>query len=598
MISKKAAVKAAAKGKIGHLVNYLLDQKGKSDRVAAVAVTNCHSDDPAWAIHEMQAVQSRNQRAKGNRTYHLVVSFRSGEDPSRETLVQIEDEFCRVLGFAEHQRVCVVHRDTDNLHMHVAINKIHPTKCTLHEPFNDYHTRAKLCRQLEARYGLESERAASKQKAFVQPRAACMEKIAGVESLIGYVQRSLGMATASARSWQELHEVFASVGVTLRARGNGLVVESNGITAKASSCFRELSKFALEKRYGRYQEMAQGAKVTAPGKTYVARPLQQASASLYEKYQAARRDAKKAQADQMAEALATHRQRMRHAKTAYQVQRTIIGLTRRGTVNAIMLQLHRANLKSKLAASFTAYRAERSAIYREAKLMAWNDWLMTQAANGDAAARTLLQSRQVAGKPPPGPPSLIPPAKPTTKSHARPDYQRPGLAKARANSRPDYGRPDLHRAPLPCRPNYAARPSIAARLLRRAAALLQSRLGRAGGKGPARPLTGVRDLSGVDVVYERPRTEVLLRAHEPDRLGSEVGGGTDSTMRRQGNGVVGTGRQAGEGKGQGGSKGEAEKPVSQAGPAARYVTRNGTMRGRENEPQKRVERSKGWTDGR
>ena len=264
MISKKAAVKAAAKGKIGHLVHYLLDQKGKDDRVAAVAVTNCHSDDPTWAIHEMQAVQSRNQRAKGDRTYHLVVSFRSGEDPSRETLAQIEDEFCRALGFAGHQRVCVVHRDTDNLHMHVAINKVHPAKFTLHEPFNDYHTRAKLCRQLEARYGLESERAASKQKASVQPRAAAMEKIAGVESLIGYVQRSLGTATASARSWQALHEAFGSVGVTLRARGNGLVVESNGITAKASSCFRELSKFALEKRYGRYQEMAQGAKATTP----------------------------------------------------------------------------------------------------------------------------------------------------------------------------------------------------------------------------------------------------------------------------------------------------------------------------------------------
>ena len=172
MISKKAPVKAAAKSKIGHLVAYLLDQKGKSDRVAAVAVTNCQSDDPKWAVHEMQAVQSRNQRAKGDRTYHLVISLRAGEDLPGDKLAQIEDEFCRVLGFSEHQRVSVVHRDTDNLHLHVAINKVHPTKFTLHEPFNDYHTQAKLCQQLEARYGLKSDRSAAKRDVPGQQKAA------------------------------------------------------------------------------------------------------------------------------------------------------------------------------------------------------------------------------------------------------------------------------------------------------------------------------------------------------------------------------------------------------------------------------------------
>ena len=86
----------------------------------------------------------------------------------------------------------MVHRDTDNLHLHVAINKVHPTKFTLHEPFNDYHTRAKLCQQLEARYGLLSDRSTAKRDVPGQQKAAAMEVIAGVESLIGYVQRSLG----------------------------------------------------------------------------------------------------------------------------------------------------------------------------------------------------------------------------------------------------------------------------------------------------------------------------------------------------------------------------------------------------------------------
>ena len=148
MISKKAPVKAAAKGKIGNLLSYLLDPKGKAERVAAIVVTNCQSDDSKWAVHEMQAVQDRNQRAKGDKTYHLVVSFRGSDDPSPQVLAEIESEFCVALGFKDHQRVSVIHWDTDNLHIHVAINKVHPAKFTLHEPFDDYHTRSKLCGQL------------------------------------------------------------------------------------------------------------------------------------------------------------------------------------------------------------------------------------------------------------------------------------------------------------------------------------------------------------------------------------------------------------------------------------------------------------------
>jgi hypothetical protein len=40
--------------------------------------------------------------------------------------------------------VSVVHHDTDNVHIHVAINKIHPRTLTLHDPIRDYIT-LKIC---------------------------------------------------------------------------------------------------------------------------------------------------------------------------------------------------------------------------------------------------------------------------------------------------------------------------------------------------------------------------------------------------------------------------------------------------------------------
>ncbi len=591
MISKKAPVKAAAKGKIGNLVSYLLDPKGKADRVAAVVVTNCQSDDSRWAVHEMQAVQDRNQRAKGDKTYHLVISFRDGEDPSPQVLAEIESEFCVALGFTDHQRISVIHRDTDNLHIHVAINKVHATKFTLHEPFNDYHTRSKLCGQLERRYGLEIDRAKTARDVPANERAATMEAVAGVESLIGYVQRSLKGAVAAAGSWQELHEAFAKAGVALKPRGNGLVVESGGKSAKASSCFRELSKTALEKRFGSFQEKGQqqAAQEATPKKAYRVAPMQRDGGKLYEQYQLARLKAKEAQTGRLSRALDAHRARVARATAAYKTQRTIIGLTRRSTVNTIMLQLHRAHLKGKLAASFATYKAERSTIYRETKLLAWNDWLMNESAKGSKPALLLLQSRRAKTPPPPG-------RTPAPKPNVRPNYNRPGIARAPAHARPDYNRPNATRAPHPVRPDYGRRASLADGLLQRAVALLQSRLGRPGGKGPARPLASVRDVSNLDVVYDRPGAEVLLRPHEPDRLGSQERGHPDPPVRRPGDRVAGSRHEAGPGGGEGRGKVGQSKGVTH-GESVPYATRGGTLKGIVRAAAKVVEQAKEWTRG-
>ncbi len=105
---------------------YLLDPQGKKTRVGEVVITNCVSSDTAWAVLEIVATQQLNARAKSDRTYHLLVSLRAGENPSAQTLRGIEERFCKELGYAEHQRMSVVHHDTDNVHIHIAINKIHP----------------------------------------------------------------------------------------------------------------------------------------------------------------------------------------------------------------------------------------------------------------------------------------------------------------------------------------------------------------------------------------------------------------------------------------------------------------------------------------
>src|ERR1700693_2317494 len=123
MISKKGAMKTPEKRRFGKLVAYLLDPQGKKTRVGEVTITNCVSTDTTWAVREIAATQRLNARAKSDRTYHLLISLRAGENPEAKTLRVIEERFCKELGYAEHQRVSVVHQETDNVHAHPRSNQ-------------------------------------------------------------------------------------------------------------------------------------------------------------------------------------------------------------------------------------------------------------------------------------------------------------------------------------------------------------------------------------------------------------------------------------------------------------------------------------------
>lgn len=242
MIAKHVPMKATSKSDFGGLVRYITSAQGRDERVGLVTVTNCNGHTPEDAAQDVMLVQSANQRAASDKTYHLIISFRPGENPSAEVMRDIEEAVCAALGFAEHQRVSAVHHDTDNTHIHLAINKIHPVRHTIHAPLRDYQTLAAVCERLEVKHGLEPDNHAARQRAG-EARARDMEQIAGTESLIGWAQRNCAEPLKAAASWAELHQIAANFGLSVQARGNGLIFAAmDGTTVKASSIARELSK--------------------------------------------------------------------------------------------------------------------------------------------------------------------------------------------------------------------------------------------------------------------------------------------------------------------------------------------------------------------
>ncbi|MFM2287325.1 MAG: hypothetical protein RL684_468 [Pseudomonadota bacterium] len=136
--------------------DYILDTRHDGAKVGGVRITNCaNDDDPASAAIEILACQAKNTRSKGDKTYHLVVAFPHGEQPSLAMLHAIEDRLCAAIGLADHHRLSAVHTDTDHLHVHIAINKVHPTTWRNVEPYYDKARLMAECEAIERDYGLQ-----------------------------------------------------------------------------------------------------------------------------------------------------------------------------------------------------------------------------------------------------------------------------------------------------------------------------------------------------------------------------------------------------------------------------------------------------------
>jgi len=260
MIARHLSVNSAKKSSFARLAQYISDGQNKAERIGAMRATNCYSDEIEDVIAEVTNIQQMNKRAASAKNYHLLISFREDDVLNDEMMTAIEAQLCEALGYGEHQRISVTHHDTDNTHIHVAINKIHPTRHTMHTPKGDYRTLLKVSEELEQQYGLLPDNHKAKKKG-AQNRALDMEHKAGVQSLLTWLQQNCLDQLKAAKNWQAVHTLLQSNGIELKMRGNGLVfVSTDGVAVKASSVDRELSKTNLIKRLGTFAPLNSTAK--------------------------------------------------------------------------------------------------------------------------------------------------------------------------------------------------------------------------------------------------------------------------------------------------------------------------------------------------
>lgn len=395
MITKRVPMNQAAKSSFGRLVKYLTDDQQKEERVGEIRITNCQSEVPEWASLEVETTQKLNRRATSDRTYHLLISFPEGERPSQDVLQDIEDRMCEALGYGEHQRISVAHQDTDNFHIHVAINKIHPERLTMHEPYRDYRSRDEMCVALEEKHNLQ--RVNHKQRRTrAEGRAQDMENVAGRESLLSWVRKHCAEAVKEAETWQQLHETIAKYDVALVEQGAGLAFKSSsGVVVKASTVNRDFSKATLQKRLGSYR--AVDGKLPEPEMRYEGMPVQQNthSAELFAEYSTARSEGLTLRSKALDGAMGRRDELMAAARRSANLKRQALKTLARGKIakRLVYMRINRT-LQNELKKIRQDHARERKKIYEKHQRPAWNDWLKQQAEQGNDKALQVLRARR------------------------------------------------------------------------------------------------------------------------------------------------------------------------------------------------------------
>lgn len=266
MIATKIGKKSGVPDNYTRLGEYIAAAEEKGEKLHQFWIHNCDAgtniEDLDLALLEIEAVR-RQKPDIADKTYHLVISFRPGDQDrlTKTDLMAIEAEYAKALGYADHQRVAGTHINTDNFHMHIAYNKVHPKTLKVITPYRDFKILAKVSREIEKKYGLTIDPGMTDGKERdpnkLSPAARDYEAHTWQESFQRHVlkhREEILTGLGNSTNWQEAHKVLAEYDISIKLRGNGMVLMSpDGQAMKASQLDRSCSKKNLEERFGVFE---------------------------------------------------------------------------------------------------------------------------------------------------------------------------------------------------------------------------------------------------------------------------------------------------------------------------------------------------------
>ena len=372
----------------GSLADYIVNEQtdGKIRNVAMWTSSNYDNDDLDLFIKEVALVQQANTLSNDDKTYHLIVSFRESE-LNINKLKQIEEDIVYGMGFEKHQRLCVVHNDTDNLHFHIAINKINPETNKIYTPYRDYQKLNDIAVAIENKYGLIKDNHIKSEIPYT--KAQDIEKSGYMQSMQSYIQ-NINMDNIS--SWQDFHKQLNEHGIMFLKKGVGAVFanEEQKIYVKASNVHRDYSLNKLEEKFGKYEPYKYNKNNTK--EKYEKKPVN--DDGLYNDYQAYNKERQEYIKnsieqinDKYDKKLDTDLYKIKSLlnktllKDASRLERLIINKT----FNKLM-----KNRKEKI---YKEKRIEKMKLYKDNPYLAFNNWVRKEALAGNSKAKDFIEKQ-------------------------------------------------------------------------------------------------------------------------------------------------------------------------------------------------------------
>ena len=278
MIGKKVKSSGGGSkgGKISRLADYITHEKDKEqdneqdkNKIDYYGGRGFICDDlNSWKA-EMTALASDAPKCT-NPITHWVMSWQEHERPTRDQLEESIDILLDELGMTDHQTIYAAHQDTDNYHVHVMINRVHPDTLKAPNNFRDVELAHKAVARIQQIQGWQPEQRAryevieGQTKRLQHPPQATKQPAGQIAQQIESHQgvksaERVGIETGAdliraAHSWSDLHQSLADRGMRYEQYGTGAYLYVGDVKLKASSAGRDCSLPQLKKRLGEYQQ--------------------------------------------------------------------------------------------------------------------------------------------------------------------------------------------------------------------------------------------------------------------------------------------------------------------------------------------------------
>ena len=261
MIVKKIKNTKAEKPKvwqIGDLVDYIRYPHNRNPQEKIEYAGGRGFLSATHTGQKMEMIVLARESAHSNMpVQHWMFSWQESEQPTREQVEELVDVFLERMGLTGHQTVYGLHYDTDNYHLHIAVNRMNPDSGKVVQPHRGFDIREahKIVAFIEHKQGWageensmyavleDGELARRRTNREIKPKQAALdfEHATGEKSAQRIAQERGHDIIKNARSWAELHEKLAGVGLRFEKKGSGAIIFVGEIAVKASSVDRAFS---------------------------------------------------------------------------------------------------------------------------------------------------------------------------------------------------------------------------------------------------------------------------------------------------------------------------------------------------------------------